>query len=94
MDKETYEKKLKAQLDQWQAEIDKLQAQAREAAADMQDKYRDQILELRKKRDEMETQYGKVHAASSEAWKDFKDGADKAWDDMAAAMKSAWGRFS
>ena len=39
MDKETYQNKLQAQLDQWKAEIDKLQAQSREASADMQIKY-------------------------------------------------------
>ena len=85
MDKETYQKKLHAQLDQWKAEIDKLQAQSREASADMQIKYQDQIKELR--------EYDKIEAASIEAWKDFKTGADEAWDNMSKAMKSAWGRF-
>ncbi len=49
MDKETYEKKM--------------QAQAREAATDMQAKYQEQIRELRERRDEMETQSRKIHAA-------------------------------
>ncbi|KGM87563.1 hypothetical protein rosmuc_02299 [Roseovarius mucosus DSM 17069] len=93
MDKETYQKKLHAQLDQWKAEIDKLQAQSREASADMQIKYQDQIKELREKRAEMAAEYDKIEAASIEAWKDFKTGADEAWDNMSKAMKSAWGRF-
>lgn len=59
----------------------------------MQGKYQEQIRELREKRDEMETQYRKIHAAGADAWQDFKTGADKAWDDMATAMKSAWSRF-
>jgi uncharacterized coiled-coil DUF342 family protein len=94
MDKEAYQKKLQAQLDQWKAEIDKLQAKSREASADMQIKYQEQIKELRERRDEMETQYDKIQAASIDAWKDFKAGADQAWDNMADAMKSAWSRFS
>ncbi|MGX0878719.1 uncharacterized coiled-coil DUF342 family protein [Roseovarius sp. MBR-154] len=93
MDKETYEKKMQAQLDQWKAEIDKLQAQSREASADMQAKYNDQISDLRERRDEMERHYDKIHKASQEAWKDFKTGADQAWDNMSNAMKSAWNRF-
>jgi len=93
MDKETYERKLRAQLDQWQAEIGKLQAQAREATAEMQGKYQEQIGDLRARRDEMEAEYRKVQAASAEAWQDFKTGADKARDEMAAAMKAAWSRF-
>lgn len=93
MDKDTYQRKMQAQLDQWKAEIDKLQAQAREASADMQARYQDEIHELRQKRSEMEAQYDKIQAASAEAWKDFKTGADQAWDNMSAAMKSAWNRF-
>ena len=71
----------------------KLQAQSREASADMQIKYQDQIKELREKRAEMAAEYDKIEAASIEAWKDFKTGADEAWDNMSKAMKSAWGRF-
>lgn len=93
MNKEAYQKKLQAQLDQWKAEIDKLQAKSREASADMQIKYQEQIKELREKRAEMETQYDKIQAASIDAWKDFKTGADAAWDNMSNAMKSAWSRF-
>lgn len=93
MDKETYQNKLQAQLDQWKAEIDKLQAQSREASADMQIKYQEQIKELREKRADMAAQYDKIEAANIEAWKDFKTGADEAWDNMSKAMKSAWGRF-
>ncbi|HMB14579.1 MAG TPA: hypothetical protein VKN37_11255 [Roseovarius sp.] len=93
MDKETYQKKLQAQLDQWKAEIDKLQAQSREASADMQAKYHEQIKDLREKRTEMEAEYDKIQAASAEAWKDFKTGADQAWENMSNAMKSAWSRF-
>lgn len=94
MDKKTYQEKMLAQLDQWQAEMDKLKAQSREASAEMQTKYQEEIETLRKKRDEMQVQYEKVQASSVEAWEDFKKGADQAWDNMAEAMKSAWNRFS
>lgn len=94
MDKDAYQKKLQAQLDQWKAEIDKLQAKSREASADMQIKYQEQISELRVKRDKLETECDKIQAASVDAWKEFKTNADAAWDDMSAAMKSAWNRFS
>lgn len=94
MDKETYQAKLQAQLDQWKAEIDKLQAKSREASADMQIKYEEQINNLRERRDELEAEHEKIRSASAEAWRDFKTGADAAWDNMSKAMKSAWSRFS
>lgn len=92
-DKETYEKKLKAQLDAWQAEIDKLRAQAQEAQADARVRYHDQIENLRRHRDDVEGKLKELQAAQSEAWKDIKAGADRAWDDMSRAMTDAMNRF-
>ena len=93
-DKDTYEKKLKAQLDEWQANIDKMRAQAEQASADAQIKYQDQINELRSQRDEMEEKLKELQNSQAAAWNDVKAGADKAWDQMTKAMQDAWKRFS
>ncbi|HKK84828.1 MAG TPA: hypothetical protein VJ942_04815 [Roseovarius sp.] len=93
-DKDTYEKKLKAQLDEWQANIDKMRAQAEQASADAQIKYQDQINELRSQRDEMEDKLKELQNSQAAAWNDVKAGADKAWDQMTKAMQDAWKRFS
>lgn len=45
--KETYEKKLQAQLDEWEAEINKLKDKADKAAAEAQPEYNKLIDELR-----------------------------------------------
>ncbi|MDW3118210.1 MAG: hypothetical protein R8G60_10835 [Roseovarius pacificus] len=88
-DKTAYQEKMNAKLDEWKADIDKLQAKARQAQADAQIEYKDQIDELKKRRDRMEKELEQVQSASAEAWKDFKDGADKAWDAMSDAMKNS-----
>ena len=93
-DKETYEKKLKAQLDEWQANIDKMRAQAEHAGADAQLKYQEQLKELRSQRDEMETKLKELQGSQSAAWNDVKAGANTAWDDMTKAMQDAWKRFT
>jgi DNA anti-recombination protein RmuC len=93
-DKEAYERKLEAKLGEWQADIDKLRAQAKEAGADAQIQYQKQIDELRKYRDDMETRLAEMREAQSAAWTDIKGGVDKAWDDMSKAMQDAWKRLS
>lgn len=50
--RDLYVDKMKAQLDSWNASIDKLEAQAKNAEADAQIKYREQIAELKKHREE------------------------------------------
>ena len=93
-DKEAYQKKLQAQLDEWQANIDKLVAQAREAQADAQVRYNEEIEELRKRRDALESKLHEVQNAQAAAWSDIRAGADKAWDEMSKSMQAAWKRFS
>lgn len=93
-DKEIYEKKLQAQLDEWKAEMEKLQAKARGASADAQAEYDEQVKKLRAHRDEMAQQMKKLNDASGDAWEDVRKGVDSAWDSMSEAMKSAWNRFT
>ncbi|MFN3954384.1 MAG: hypothetical protein ACK4LQ_08010 [Pararhodobacter sp.] len=92
-DKDQYVEKAKARLDQWNADIDKLQAQAAEARADARIAYERQIAELRKQRDEAEAKLKEVNAASGEAWRDMKAGFDKAWDNASSAFDKAMSRF-
>lgn len=51
-ERDAYLKKLEAKLEEWDAEIDKLQAKAKGAEADTQRQYEDQLNELRTKRKE------------------------------------------
>lgn len=92
-EKNAYQKKLQAKLDEWQADIDKMMAKAKQASADSQIKYEKQIEELRARRDEMAEQLEKLQKSQSAAWLDMKAGAEKAWDDMNTAMRKAWDRF-
>ncbi|MFO8048848.1 MAG: coiled coil domain-containing protein [Desulfosudaceae bacterium] len=91
--KEAYEKKLKAQLEQWDAEIDKLQAKAKQADADAQLEYHKRIEELQALRDKANQKLTELKNASENAWEDLKVGAELARDSLASAIKSATSRF-
>ena len=92
-DKDDYIAKAKARMDQWNAEIEKLQAKASEAEADAKIQYEKQIAELRKQRDEAEAKIKEIGDASDDAWQEMKKGLDSAWDSMSSAFEKAMARF-
>jgi len=92
-EKDDYIAKAKARLDQWNAEIEKLQAKAAEAETDAKIEYDKQIAELRKQRDEGEAKLKEMREASDDAWQDMKSGFDSAWDSVSNAFEKAMARF-
>ncbi|MBN2965598.1 hypothetical protein JWV37_12495 [Sulfurospirillum sp. T05] len=91
--KETYEKKLEAQLKEWGAEIDKLKAKAEKTEADVQLEYYKEIEELRAMQNQANEKLRALKTASDDAWEDLKAGMDNAWDSLGEALKKASARF-
>ena len=92
-DKTAYRQKLEARLEQWRAEIDKLQAKAEEASVDARKDYEKQVEELREQQHETRGRLEELKGASGEAWEDLKEGFEKALDNLGDAVKSARERF-
>ena len=92
-EREAYIEKAKAQLDQWNAEIDKLEARAREASADGEIAYRETLQDLRGKRDALEQKLNETRQSGEAAWSDMKAGMDAAWNNLSAAITKAQSRF-
>lgn len=91
--KQAYEKKLRAQLDEWNSEIDRLKAKAESAEADAQLEYYKHIEELRTRQEAARTKLEELENASEDAWEDLKAGVESAWDDLGQAIRSAATRF-
>lgn len=91
--KNAFEKKLEAQMQQWNAEIAKLKAKAQEQEADTQLAYYKKIEELRSLQDEANQRLISVKNASNDAWDDLREGTEKAWSNMSSALESATSRF-
>ena len=92
MDRDAYVEKMKAKIDEWNAEIAKQEAKARAARADMTHKYQEQLEEMKAQRDAFEAKLRKARESNEKVWGDIQDGFDKAWRDMAAAFDSAMKR--
>ena len=93
IDRDEYVKKLKAQLDQWNAEATKWEAKAKGAQATMKQEYEKQLGTLNSRRDEALYQLKLLQGASTDAWQDMMRGADVAWKNMHEAFNRAKSHF-
>ncbi len=76
LEKEQYLEKLKIQLDNWQSEVDQLQAKAEDASADLKVELEEQIANLKVKFSEGEGKFNELTDATEEAWEELKDDAE------------------
>lgn len=91
--RDAYVQKMKAALDEWNAELSRLEAKAAAAQADARIKYSAQLDALRKQRDEGRAKLRELEAASDAAWHDMQRGFESAWDDIHQAVREAMRRF-
>lgn len=91
--RDEYVDKLKSQLDQWNAEMAKWEAQAGTTQEKMRAEYDRQLTALRQHRNQALEQLRKVQSASGEAWTEFARGADESWAKMRDAIEKAGTRF-
>jgi len=91
--KELYQQKLQAQLEGWQADVDKLKALAKGASADAQLELNKQVEALESKIEEGKTRLAELAEASEEAWGSMKDGVESAWDALTSAFDDAVSKF-
>jgi hypothetical protein len=78
--KDAYVKKLKAKIDEWNAEIDKLAAKAEQAEADSKIAYHERLDDLRTKRKDMEDKMAALQQAGEGSWQGLKQGLEQSWD--------------
>ena len=88
-DKELYQQKRQAQLDEWKAEIDKLKAKAAGASADTQLELDRQIKDLEGKIEEGKSKLSELAEAGEDAWESVKEGVEQAWDSLKSAVSDA-----
>ncbi len=92
-DKELYQQRLQAQLDEWQAEIDKLKAKAEGAGAETKLEMNRQIEELESKVEDARGKLSELSLASDLAWESLKEGVEMAWESLKSAFNKTSTRF-
>ena len=92
-DRELYQQKRQAQLDEWRAEVARLKAKASMASADEQLKMNKRLRALEQGIDERKSELSQLASASGDAWESLKGGMDSAWDSLKSAVGDATAAF-
>jgi len=91
--KDAYKQKMAAQLKEWDAQINLLEAKVENAGADIKVMRARQLHELRAKQREASEKMKELGKASGAAWEQVKVTADKIWDDLKAGVADAQSKF-
>jgi len=91
--RDEYVEKLKAQLDEWNAELVRWEARAKAAQTDARVEYERRIDALRQQRDSAVDQLTRIQATAGDAWLELARGADEAWEKMRNAFEKTRSHF-
>ena len=91
--REAYVKTLKEQLDRWNEDMGRWEAQAHESKAELKKRYETQLATLRAQREKAAYQLRLLEGASATAWSEFTAGADEAAKLMREAVAQARTHF-
>ncbi|MFW6207003.1 MAG: hypothetical protein ACOC5J_03630 [Gemmatimonadota bacterium] len=83
----------KAKLDEWNAELDELEAKARVAKAEQKARYQRLLASLREYRDRLRNRISEVEEAGDAAWDDLKEGAERGWRSLREGFRAAVEEF-
>jgi chromosome segregation ATPase len=91
--KEEYIDSLAAELKEWSAEIDSLNARAEQATDDLKIKYNAEVEVLRAKERAAHEKIAELKDASGDAWEALKGTADHVWQDLRTGLASVVSKF-
>jgi uncharacterized membrane-anchored protein YhcB (DUF1043 family) len=92
-DKELFQQKKQAQLDEWKADLDKLKAKASMASADIQIRINEQIKTLEDKFNDGDSMLSKLKESAEETYESMKTGVESAWDKIASIFNDVKEKF-
>jgi small-conductance mechanosensitive channel len=92
--RDDYLDEFKAKLDEWNAEIDKLESSAHQTQADAKTQYDQQLDTLREMRDDAQTKFSEMQNTTAEAWDVMVKGTEKAWQAWGSAFENARSKFT
>lgn len=91
--KDAYIGKLKLQLDQWSADIDAMEARARQADADLKGAYQDKLEELRYQKTLAHGRIIELQNAADDAWEQISRGSESIWETVKKTFADARAKF-
>jgi peptidoglycan hydrolase CwlO-like protein len=87
--RDEYVDKIKGQLDEWNAAIDKLEKRPGELTAEARERYQARVAALRAKRQEIQGKLKEIQAAGESAWDAIKASVEVARTEFKRAYEEA-----
>lgn len=91
--KAAYQRKLEAQLKEWDAQLDLWSAKAGKATASARIDYENELDSLKSKLATARNTLDGLVKRSDDAWEDMQGATEQVWDDMNASIRKAAARF-
>jgi uncharacterized protein YicC (UPF0701 family) len=91
--RDAYQEKMHARLDELQAHVDELRAKAEATQADAKVRILEEISHIQEKQQEAAEQVRKLNESGGHAWDDLRKGAESAWNEVSGAVEQARRRF-
>lgn len=91
--KQSFQQKLEAQLEEWDAKLAELKAKAKESKVKTRAEFEKQLEAIAGNRAAVEEKWRELRKHSEDAWEDLKEGTAKACDDMREALDRIVARF-
>jgi hypothetical protein len=88
-----YKEKMEAQLKEWSAQINLLEAKVDNFTADMKIKQRQELQALRARQHAATEKMKELGKASGEAWDQMRVTVDKMWDELKKGLSDAQSKF-
>lgn len=88
-----YKEKLDAQLKEWSAQVNLLEARIDSFTADMKIMRAEEIQALRAKQHAASEKLKELGKATGDAWEQVRVTADKMWDDLKKGLSDAQSKF-
>jgi recombinational DNA repair ATPase RecF len=92
--RDAYVEKMKARLDEWNAELARLEARTREARADARADYQRALDDMERQRERAREQIRQMQQASEAGWQELRKGSEAAVAEMNKAWDSALKHFN
>jgi len=93
-EKEAYQQKIEARIAEWNAEMDKLRAQAKRLEAEGRIEAESRLQDLTIKKEAAEVKLAELRNAGGDAWQELKSGIDRAVRELDESVKRAASKFS
>ena len=91
--RDEYVAKLKNKLDEWNKDVDKLEAKSEHVKEEVKEKYHEELEVVKKQRDNARAKAMELIESGEEAWEELKVGVEQAWQKFTEAVDKAHSKF-